>query len=472
MFRRLWTGLPDMPKYPVDIGKLGYFINEDDEIRSIEDPKYYFKYFIDKNTYYNDCHRFSFDTAVQRIVLNRLAGLGLRPVRLPLGASEDDPHVLVLVTEDLATADRVLLFIGETAQDLGILAHRVVGGGGGIEQGSILSMVRAVRDGGICNDKHGQPPAVIIANPGELFWWPEARRALSLPATAGMPRPSATHLAPRKFAENTIPGHEDADAHVASLFKDLLTCGAEATGPPSPMAKRKSVPRITAIGIAGGADALEGFLDHPGHWQCWGPYMDSLVVLGGLYEEHHIKTDAFRAFLRQRARAYIASEAPVDTPVAGPDGNDHAARATRYGCPVHSAGTSWLTELMFIEAQTSILSWGATVARDPAYINPQMEISYAETILTSEDTTWAGYKDEDDDGTVPTWSEPMDVDGSGHGGGDDEDKENQGMTGPAMGDALGSGSDACGVSGITVVKSDDAVNGIKDKVAEVTLNEK
>lgn len=373
--------------------------------------------------------------------------------------------MLVLVSNDLATADRVLLFVGETAQDLGILAHRVVGGGGGIEQGSVLSIVRSVRGSDAAAENSEQPPAIIIANPGELFWWPEARRSLSLPAVSGMPRPSAAHLAPRKYAENTIPGHEDADAHITSVFKDLLTCGVGLDGVASPTATRTSNPRITAIGIAGGADALEGFLDHPDRWRRWGPCMDSLVVLGGLYEEHHIKTDAFRAFLRQRSRAYMASEAAVDTPVAGPDGNDQAARATRFGCPVHSAGTSWLTELMFIEAQESILAWGAMVARDPAFVNPQMAISYAETILGTEDTTWANYK-EDEDGSAPKWHDIMETDGGG-----DEVKENQGMTGPAVGDVSKSTVD--GVDSITIVNSADevAVDAIKDKLADVSLNE-
>lgn len=391
--------------------------------------------------------------------------------------------MLVLVSDDLATADRVLLFVGETAQDLGVLAHRVVGGGGGIEQGSILSMVRAVQEGGVANDKDGKPPAIIIGNPGELFWWPEARRSLSLPAVSGMPRPSAAHLNPRKYAENTIPGHENADKHVASLFKDLLTCGAGAglDCVDSPMAKRTSVPRITAIGIAGGADALEGFFDHPERWQTWGPHMDSLVVLGGLYEAHHIKTDAFRAFLRQRARAYIASEAVIDTPVAGPDGNDQAARATRYGCPVHSSGTSWLTELMFIEARSAILEWGAMVSNDPTYFNPDMDISYAEHIVKPEDQTWANYKEEDDDGTTPKWGDMMQTDDDKMGDGkDDEDKENQGITGPAEGDAKMDGSGISisygmgGAKATDEAKAEDegAVDAIKEKMAEVTLDEK
>ncbi|EPE08376.1 mitochondrial 40s ribosomal protein mrp2 [Ophiostoma piceae UAMH 11346] len=393
MFRRLWTGLPPTPKFSTDLEKLGYFINEEDQLRNLEDPKYYYKYFITRNTYYNDSQRFSFHTAIQRIVLGRLAELGVHPVRLPLGARDDEPHLHVLASNDLATADRVVMFVGETAQDLGVLAYRVTSGSGGIDKGSIVSMVCKMRGAGKDDmDKNEKAkPAILICNPGELFWWPEAQRSLSLPAVEGMPRPSAAHWSPHKYAQNTIPGHETADAHIASVFQDLLSRSDSSN----------KTPRITAIAIAGGADALETFLDHPERWQRWGPHMDSLAVLGGLYEEHHIKTDAFKAFLRQRARAYISSEAPVDTPVSGPDGNDQAARATRFGCPVHSAGTTWLTELMFIEAQSAIIEWGEAVACNPMYVNPQIAISYAETILTAEDTTWVNYKEEgaDDDET-------------------------------------------------------------------------
>lgn len=327
-------------------------------------------------------------------MLDRLATLGVLPVRLPLGAREDEPHVLVLATKDLSTADRVLLFVGETAQELGILAHRVISGGKGIEHGSVISMVRQIRGPEAVKSAATNKTAllaVLITNPGELFWWPEAQRSLSLHAIEGMPRPSAAHLAPRIFrGQNTIPGHETADAHVSSVFKDLLTRDADA-----------SPARITAIGVAGGADALEAFLDNPEHWRRWGSYMDSLVILGGLYEEQHIKTETFRKFLRQRGRAYIASEAVVDTPVSGPDGNDQAARATRYGCPVHSAGTSWLTELMLIEAQESILAWGSMVASSPNYVNPEIDITYAETILGEDDLTWANYKE--DEHKEPSW---------------------------------------------------------------------
>ncbi|CAK7273446.1 hypothetical protein SEPCBS57363_005656 [Sporothrix epigloea] len=452
MFRRLWTGLPVAPRFPTDLEKLGYFINEEDEIRNIEDPKYYFKYFIDRNAYYND-------TAIQRVVLDRLATLGVHPVRLPLGAREDEPHVLVLATKDLDTADRVILFVGETAQELGILAHRVISGGKGIEHGSVISMVRRIRGPEAVNSAATNKtalPAVLITNPGELFWWPDAQRSLSLHAIEGMPRPSAAHLAPRIFSgQNTIPDHETADAHVASVFRDLLT----RDGATSPA-------RITAIGVAGGADALETFLDDPERWRRWGPYIDSLVVLGGLYEEQHIKTDTFRKFLRQRGRAYIASEADVDTPVSGPDGNDQAARTTRYGCPVHSAGTSWLTELMLIEAQESILAWGSIVASSPNYVNPEIDITYAETILGEDDLTWANYKEDEHKG--PGWGafdqSTNDADG---------DTKNGDVTGPDKKDIDSvSASELTVVNGVGGIVEDGPLDFTMAELKGVSLHDK
>lgn len=39
-----------------------YFVNDIDEIRNIEDPDSYFKFFLDHNERVNDCQRFAFDS--------------------------------------------------------------------------------------------------------------------------------------------------------------------------------------------------------------------------------------------------------------------------------------------------------------------------------------------------------------------------------------------------------------------------
>lgn len=44
-----------------DLAARSYYINEKDEIRSIENPNYYFKYFISRNERYNERQRFAFN---------------------------------------------------------------------------------------------------------------------------------------------------------------------------------------------------------------------------------------------------------------------------------------------------------------------------------------------------------------------------------------------------------------------------
>lgn len=59
MFRRKWSGLPKDPSFPFDLKELGYFINDVDEVRAIDNPNNYFKYFINRNPRWNDRQRFS-----------------------------------------------------------------------------------------------------------------------------------------------------------------------------------------------------------------------------------------------------------------------------------------------------------------------------------------------------------------------------------------------------------------------------
>lgn len=41
---------------------VSYFVNDEDEIRSIENPDYYFKFFLNKNERINKRQRFEFDS--------------------------------------------------------------------------------------------------------------------------------------------------------------------------------------------------------------------------------------------------------------------------------------------------------------------------------------------------------------------------------------------------------------------------
>jgi len=60
-----------------------YFINEDDEIRNIQDPRLYFKYFISKNERHNERQRFAMNSKspVLTIVLHAPHHISILPAR-------------------------------------------------------------------------------------------------------------------------------------------------------------------------------------------------------------------------------------------------------------------------------------------------------------------------------------------------------------------------------------------------------
>lgn len=57
MFRRLSSSLPKDPKIPNDLTALGYFVNEDDQIRQIKHPDQKYQYQVNKNERVNEIHK-------------------------------------------------------------------------------------------------------------------------------------------------------------------------------------------------------------------------------------------------------------------------------------------------------------------------------------------------------------------------------------------------------------------------------
>jgi hypothetical protein len=57
MFRRLPHTLPPDPVFPADLEKLGFFINEHDQIRMIKKPTQKYKYQINKNDRINELYK-------------------------------------------------------------------------------------------------------------------------------------------------------------------------------------------------------------------------------------------------------------------------------------------------------------------------------------------------------------------------------------------------------------------------------
>ncbi|TPX10595.1 uncharacterized protein E0L32_008481 [Thyridium curvatum] len=382
MFRRRFSGLPPDPYFPPDLKELGYFINEQDEIRNSKDPRFYFKYFLTKNERWNDRQRFAMNEAVEVIVHDRLKELGLAKIRLPLGAGPKDRHVPIFVSPDLTTASRVVLIVGESEQELGVLAHRVIGGKGGIDAGSLVSAVRRLRSSPPSSspddddDEDGddqqqqqqqQPPAVVLANTGQLFWWPEGGRALNPPTRHQVPRKSAVHYGLRYDpAAHAVPGHEDRLAHVRSLFRDVL-------------AGMKQGAVLDVVGLGDGADAVTEFLNCEQSWRDWGARLGCLAVVAGFYDVAQVKVEGLKTFLKERARAYICCEQPVGTPISAAAGNPLTVRFTDFGCPVYASGELYYTETAFVSARDLVLDFLDEAARDPeGFRNPEMCVEYTD----------------------------------------------------------------------------------------------
>ncbi|KAK1775348.1 Arb2 domain-containing protein [Copromyces sp. CBS 386.78] len=389
MFRRRWSGLPAEPKFTPDLKKLDYFINEEDEIRYLHNPDFYFKYFLTKNVRYNDCQRFAFNEAVKDIIDSRLEAEGLKEVLLPLGVtSKDERHVKIRLSEDISSKSRVVIIFGQSSQDFGILAHRVASGPGGLNKGSMVNMVKALKQQK-SSATDDAAPGIILGNPGNLWWWPEGKKALSEFARHQIPGSSLVHWGWYHDPErNTIPENVNQTEHVKHIFEKVV--------PQFVNDKAK----IDVIALGDMSDEVEQYLDNDDVWAKVGHRLNALVVLGGFYDMREAVCQGFKKFMDQRGRAYIMNQDPLDTLIAGPEGGSRAVTGyVGYGCPTYSVGPDAnMVELILVEAGSAVLKWLQEVALDKDYVNPRVHIFFPEE--EEDDGKWPGWDKMDDESKV------------------------------------------------------------------------
>ncbi|KAK0392858.1 hypothetical protein NLU13_2352 [Sarocladium strictum] len=349
MFRRHWSGLPKDPIFPSTLEGLGYFINEDDEIRSIERPDCYFKYLIDRNERINRRQRFHFNLAMEDVTLQRLEDEGMQRLALPLGTSSDQPHVPVFVSPDIALKERVVLIVTDTTQSLGMLSGRVAAGPGGLTKGTAISLIRTI--------KHHLPDAgIVLANPGAPHWWPQGKRSISAFQADAAPLSSLVSFGRRmNEAVNRVEGQASEMEHLSGVFE---------------MMERREV-RISVLGVEKGAELVERFLDGKQAWERWGEKLEGMVLFGTYLDADWMHNEAFKAFLAKRCRAYALSSEPLDTPLSTPRGNPDISFPA-LGLPVYSSSEDTCSELIAIKAQKASVAYLAEVARCEDYANPEV----------------------------------------------------------------------------------------------------
>ncbi|KAI0449469.1 Arb2 domain-containing protein [Xylaria acuta] len=380
MFVRKWSALPADPTFPSDMKSLGYFINKDDEVRSIENENNYFKYFISRNMRVCDRQRFAMNQAIQDEIHKRLTDLGLNKLFLPAGTTSapSSPSAPIFVSADLAKKSRVVIIFGETHQDLGVLAHRVLGGKGGIEKGSLLSAVKVLLQQR-CSPADPATPGVILANMGELIWWPEGGRTLSKFAFDWAPMRSAVHIG--NFVDpkvNHVPGNENFGAHVKYIFEKVVPDFVDpAAG-------------LDIVGLGDGADVVETYLNNDATWERVGDRINCFASVGGHFPIHELKCGGLLKFLEDRTRAYVPSSEPLGMILSGPTGNRNTTTFTSFGCPVFSAGEPLHVETLFITSHATVLDWLQEVAdnstKTKPYKNPVFTVDYSDG--SAENNNW------------------------------------------------------------------------------------
>ncbi|KAI9879031.1 MAG: hypothetical protein M1830_009830 [Pleopsidium flavum] len=351
MFRRLSSSLPKDPEFPPYLEALGYYVTQNDQIRSIANPDKEFNFFISKNDRVNEMQREAMNICIRKIVLERLEASGLDTVHVPLGTSKDEPHIPILASSEISKKKRVVVVLGEANQDLGIWAYRTIGQKG-INQGSAVDFVKELQNHtatmfspSASRSDDGSSSGVIIANLGQLVWYRGGRRAMTLITWRALPRRSAVHMSMHlDGVKNRVSGNEDSDKHVNHLFTKVL---------PELLGKDT---KVDVIGIGDGAAEAVRFLN--ANWSQWSSRIDAIALGAPRHYLKELTNEAFREFLSKRGRAYLTSPEPIDTPLSGRE---------MYGCNCYASGESYYSECVMQNIYRPVLDFFQLVAEVPGY---------------------------------------------------------------------------------------------------------
>ncbi|OQV03164.1 Arb2 domain-containing protein isoform 2 [Cladophialophora immunda] len=346
MFRRLPHTLPADPVFEPDLAKLGFFLNSEDQVRSISSPDRKWQYKINRNERWNEVHKWANNTAIRKIIYDRLADLGCETVRLPLGAGESENHVPIIVSKDIATKARVTVFFGERNIEPGILTWRVIGERG-LSHGSLVEFSKALLSVPVLETASASAPTstfasvpgLIVANPCQLLWYRGGGRAVSTQEWLGLPRASAVHEAPRvDSVKNSIPGNRTYVEHVSYMFEKAI---------PSLVDKDA---KLDLIGLEYTGSAVLEYLAE--HWETWSGRINGISLVAPQHKVADLIADGapsnFITFLSRRCRAYFVSQSPVETPIAG---------RQEFGCNCYASGEHSYQESAIVSCWRHILDW-------------------------------------------------------------------------------------------------------------------
>ncbi|KAL4906694.1 hypothetical protein BDW74DRAFT_177003 [Aspergillus multicolor] len=362
--------LPADPVFPADLDKLGYFINDKDQIRKISDPTQDFQFKINKNDRWNEVQRDAMNECVREIVYTRLRNLGLITLCLPLTSGPKKPHVPILVSRNLASASRIILIFGEPVQDLGVWAYRYVGAEN-INAGSAVDFVKTVLYESTTSKGSGSKKgdtAVVLANTGQLIWHCGLGKAMTIHTWLAQPRASAVEPPLAESRRNKIPGNGNWQEHVDSVFEGIFAARGR-------LVRRDA--KIDVIGVSEGGLGAVRYLAR--NWPDWRHNISAIALANPLHtksldlteiqptsttsnEASTTTTDPtpFASFISSRCRAYVLSPEPLGFPVSITE-----TQELDRGCNCFSGGEALNAECILPSSWRHMLDWLGKAFEDP-----------------------------------------------------------------------------------------------------------
>ena len=304
-----------------------------------------------------------FTGAIRGIIIDRLIGMCMNPYHLPVAEGVFKPSVPVFVSDNISTASRIIVFIGELVEDFGIFSYRDACDEG-ISFGSVLNLTKAVL-GGTPKDS---PNALILANPGQQIWHNASGSLMTIESFRCRARPSAVVRERPMSLRNAVEGNTSLAEHTKYIFEKLLL-------PSLPLGAK-----IDIIGLSEGGFAALMYLKqncehclHPESWALltdlflgtfWWPHIS---CIGLVNPEQMANVDfnlaelkdpkSFASFVRDRGRAWVLSNNPLGTREVG---------LGTHGCNCYSSGEDKKISCMVSRGLAHIMTWANLMHQIPS----------------------------------------------------------------------------------------------------------
>ncbi|GIZ38689.1 hypothetical protein CKM354_000209600 [Cercospora kikuchii] len=346
MFRCI--AAPKEPEYSTDLAVFGYHKNEKGEFIDNTTGEY-FDFFHTDNDRVNDLRRGAYQECLRKEIAAELKEKHGITELFVTGAdgteisssrpSGQNVSVLTTNVSELAQKRDIIIIVGESGQDRGVWAWRIVQREGGIDGGSLTGLASKVvarvaqptegmgrLDQGEQVQTDGQKleaPGIIVLNPGQLLYSHGLGRNLTVASWQSRPRPTATSE-PYKVEpkHNSIPGHETPHKHVQTTFRNIL---------PQIIAEDA---RLHIIAIGDGTTATIDTIDQimliRGHISIGGGVLGTVALLDAKHEHEKIASLLLKRYLASVGKGWVQGEEAKGTVVQMPNRESLGMPALEY----------------------------------------------------------------------------------------------------------------------------------------------